>query len=115
MKKLLIYWLPVAVYALFIYWVSSKPGKAIPNLFTYQSEIFHFLEYAGFALVNKRAIKGSFAEKNKFKCVLLTAIIVLIYSISDEFHQSFVPGRDASLYDIFVDNMGSILGNLIYL
>jgi len=115
MGKLLNYWLPVAIYALFIYWVSSRPGKTIPDLFTYQAEIFHFLEYAGFALVNKRALKGTFSKQGKLKLILLVAIIVLFYSFSDEFHQSFVPGRDASLSDVFVDNMGGILGNLIYL
>jgi VanZ family protein len=40
--------------------------------------------------------------------------IGLLYAISDEFHQMFVPGRDADLADIFFDGMGLLLGLFIF-
>jgi VanZ family protein len=39
----------------------------------------------------------------------------LLYSITDEFHQSFVPGRNSSLIDVFVfDNIGAMVALWIY-
>ena len=34
----------------------------------------------------------------------------MLFAISDEFHQSFVPGRSASLMDIGLDLLGIVLG-----
>ena len=39
----------------------------------------------------------------------------VIYAISDEFHQSFIPGRAAQIKDVFIDSMGVIFGILITL
>lgn len=41
--------------------------------------------------------------------------ICLIYSVLDEFHQIFVPGRTSSVVDILYDFSGSIIGQLIYI
>lgn len=38
----------------------------------------------------------------------------ILYGISDEFHQSFVPGRDASLFDVGVNTIGAILAVTIW-
>jgi VanZ family protein len=35
---------------------------------------------------------------------------VLFYTKSDEFHQSFMPGRNASLVDVSIDLLGGVLG-----
>ena len=41
-----------------------------------------------------------------------TLILCTLYAISDEFHQSFVPGRSAELRDVCVDTAGAVLGIL---
>ena len=41
------------------------------------------------------------------------ALLVLLYAASDEFHQRFVPSRDASLRDVLIDTSGGALGLLI--
>lgn len=41
----------------------------------------------------------------------LSAIaLAVLYGMTDEVHQSFVPGRDASPFDIIVDLVGATLG-----
>lgn len=41
---------------------------------------------------------------------IISILAVLIYAVSDEFHQSFVPGRNASPIDVGIDTVGAILG-----
>ncbi len=44
-----------------------------------------------------------------------TLILCTLYAISDECHQSFVPGRSAELRDVCVDTAGAVLGILVYM
>ena len=46
--------------------------------------------------------------------VLITVIVCFIYSITDEYHQSFVDGRTGLLIDCVIDTFGAILGSSIY-
>lgn len=41
--------------------------------------------------------------------IVLTVVFCLLYGISDEFHQSFIPGRTASVYDLMADGGGATL------
>ena len=40
---------------------------------------------------------------------LLTLALVMLYAASDEFHQRFVPSRDASAVDVMIDTGGAVL------
>lgn len=46
---------------------------------------------------------------------ILSLIIGIIYAISDEIHQGFIPGRSARVTDVIIDTMGVIMGILIIL
>jgi VanZ family protein len=48
--------------------------------------------------------------KNKLTVILISFSICLIYAISDETHQLFVPGRTFQLTDLLMDSSGSIVG-----
>ena len=45
----------------------------------------------------------------------MATICSLLYGISDEYHQSFVPGREAGVADAIADTIGGFLGVWIYL
>ena len=46
---------------------------------------------------------------------LLACFLILVaYSLTDEYHQSFVPGRSASLTDCGIDSLGGAVGMLVY-
>lgn len=49
-------------------------------------------------------------EKKGTKEILQTTLFILLYAIGDEYHQSFIPGRDATLRDIGIDLLGGISG-----
>ena len=49
----------------------------------------------------------------KKKAYYITAAICLSYAALDEFHQLFVPGRAASVKDVLIDFVGSLIGLLL--
>jgi VanZ family protein len=76
----------------------------------------HMTEYAILALVVWRAIRKPIRNDPRpwsWGQALAVALLVLLYASSDEFHQRFVPGRDASLRDVMLDTIGGVLGLLI--
>ena len=45
-----------------------------------------------------------------WKVTVMTLLAVLLYAISDEFHQLFVPGRSGQLKDVLIDTAGGAIG-----
>ena len=41
--------------------------------------------------------------------LFISGVISLIVGIADEIHQSFIPTRDASIIDVFLDGVGIVL------
>lgn len=50
---------------------------------------------------------------NNKKSIILTLLICLLYAISDEIHQIFVPGRAGRWYDVMIDFLGSLTGAVL--
>ena len=68
------------------------------------STIYHLSIFFAFTFFLTLAIKPKNLNK---KTIAIIIFISLIYAISDEFHQLFVPGRFASLRDVAIDMIGS--------
>ena len=49
------------------------------------------------------------------KCFCIVCFVIACYGISDEIHQSFVPGREVSVYDWFADCTGAFLASILRL
>ena len=113
-KKFISYFLPVIIWAGFIFAVSSTTGNKIPHLFAYQDIVFHIFEYAVFAWFIHRALKNYYPNLPNFRCFYLTVIVSIIYAISDELHQAYVPYRDPSALDAMIDTLGAIAGSLFF-
>ena len=86
-----------------IYYLSSQPALPTPPLFPHQDKLFHFVEYSalGFALYINRDSWGK-------RPLALMVLLLLAYALSDEIHQSFVPGRDCSALDLAADAAGGL-------
>ena len=69
----------------------------------------HVGEYAVLMIFTRRALEGSPDEPLPGK-LILPFLLVLLYSISDEWHQTFVFGRDGTVSDVLIDSAGSLLG-----
>ena len=47
------------------------------------------------------------------KAIILALIVCVLYAISDEFHQLFVPGRSGQVSDVLLDSTGGLVGVLL--
>lgn len=45
--------------------------------------------------------------------IIISLLICMIYSISDEIHQLFIEGRSGQLFDVLIDTLGSLTGIFI--
>ena len=101
-------WVPVIAYAGFIYYLSDQPQLPMPPG---GDKTAHVGAYTilGFLLAHALAPGRPAAYRT-----VAAAVGASLYGISDEWHQSFVPGRDASLADILADMVGAILGAVGY-
>ena len=70
----------------------------------------HMGAYALLAAVIVRGMAGGRRPGVTGARVLLAALLAAGYGVSDEYHQSFVPGRDPSARDIAADAAGAGAG-----
>lgn len=113
-KKFFKYLLPTILWAELIFLASSLPGSKIPQLFIYQDALFHALEYAVFGWLIHRAIKNYFPGLHYLNCVVLTITMSILYALSDELHQAFIPYRNPSLADVAFDAIGATIGTIVF-
>ena len=98
-------WGPVALYLCGITWLSHQPSLRIPG--DLPDWLMHGLEYAGLAGL---LFRGLVRSGGSGPAVWLAALAgCAAFGLIDEFHQSFVPGRDASLHDVMADTIGAAL------
>lgn len=72
----------------------------------------HLFEYMVLSILLINALRQHIEDKRR---VYLFAVVVsLMYAVSDEVHQAFVPGRSASMLDVGIDGLGALLGVLIF-
>lgn len=93
---------PVIIWCILIFWLSSQPHLPGPADQTWDfviKKLGHITAYAilfGLTFRANRSVKQSF-------------IFCVLYALSDEYHQSFVPGRTPMLRDVGIDIIGMSL------
>ena len=70
-------------------------------------KIAHLVEYAILVIF---LFFGFRAYCGQTRAVLLALLIAVLYSVSDELHQSFVPTREGKSIDVIIDACGSLFG-----
>ena len=98
-------WLPAVAWMAVIFFLSSQPdlpGPASHWLNFVLKKSAHFFSYALLAILFRRALYGRPGSD------LTALILTLLYAISDEFHQSFVPGRSPRATDVLIDLAGAL-------
>lgn len=70
-----------------------------------QDVLGHFFAYGALALLVCWALEAFGVRR----APLWTLAFILLYALSDEFHQSFVPGRHPDIFDIATDLVGALV------
>ena len=96
-----------------IYFFSSVKGGGVSQALPIKSVIYHLCAFFLFAIFLLTTIKGK--KKIQIYHLLLTLTISFFYAILDETHQIFVPGRNASISDIIINNTGILFALIISL
>lgn len=101
-------WIPALLTMGIIFWFSSQPSNELPNFDWADKAVKksgHVVEYAVLVIAYWYALG---MQKNRRWLAWLLAIL---YAVTDEFHQSFVPGRYPSVWDVLIfDNFGALIG-----
>ncbi|MCK6619127.1 MAG: VanZ family protein [Calditrichaceae bacterium] len=111
-----IYQGPALAWALLIFILSSIPGDNLPQMgFEFEDKFEHFLAYAAIGFLFARA----FFFQSRFpglreKYILATLAAGILFGVSDELHQYFVPGRVSDLYDLIADALGVVMGVFLF-
>ena len=77
--------------------------------YQYPDKTVHMIEYAIFGFLLYITMKNSPYPSFRDHAMLFAIIIGILYGMSDEFHQSFVPGRSATIPDLVADGIGVTL------
>jgi hypothetical protein len=95
---------PAIAWAGVIFGLSSLPGSSLPGGYSVQG---HLAEYAILGVLVLLALADSGPAG---RAALIALIACSAYGITDEFHQSFVPGRTPDVLDWAADTVGAAIG-----
>jgi VanZ family protein len=99
-------WGPVWLQMALIFIASSIPN--LTDLPGHMSDkVGHGIGYGLLGLALLRALAGARFSGVTLRAVLLTVVCATAYGVSDEFHQTFVPGRTADVHDVAADGIGA--------
>ncbi|MCK4389243.1 MAG: VanZ family protein [Desulfobacterales bacterium] len=102
----LLYFILLILCAGLIFYISGIPHFSTGSQGFLSRKIGHSLVYGIFTVLLWKSIP--WFENNLLKKSLLCAFIVLAYAISDEIHQSFVPGRHGNIKGVLFDLIGAM-------
>ena len=76
-------------------------------------KIAHFAEFAILGFLAARAFRTSPRAAIASRWFLICVTLIVVYALVDEYHQSFVPSRTASVWDSFIDMAGGLTALVI--
>ncbi|MCD5397870.1 VanZ family protein [candidate division NPL-UPA2 bacterium] len=113
MRNFIKYWLPVVLVAALIFAVSSIPRlPPVPVEIPHLDKGVHLVEYTLLSFLLKRALSQ---RKNRVRKSSLKVVVwTILYGIANELHQSLIPDRHMSGFDILFKSLGAVLGQSLY-
>jgi len=108
------FWVLALLWAAIIFTLSSIPGKSLPPLPDGMNadKLLHAAVYAVLGSTCFLAARNTWPAR-PWRIVLGCTLGVVAYGISDELHQSLVPGRSPDLMDVAADGVGGLSGTVL--
>jgi len=101
-------WTITLAYAGFIFYLSSRTWSGA-SLFPFSDKVFHLILYFGLGGLTLWALRMT-KLRGKTHIAYIAFVCAVLYGLSDEIHQLFVPGREFSIMDLLADAVGAALG-----
>ena len=97
--------------AVVIFLLSAQSKLPIPKPVSFHGldKLLHACAFGSLAFTLSYWFAADKWLTKPFRYFVVVCLITACYGISDEIHQIFVPGRDASIYDWFADCAGAVL------
>jgi VanZ family protein len=102
-------WGPALVMMAIIFFSSSLPSQSVPDFGKFELTVKKGGHALGYLLLGRACLYGFRPGK---KAPWLAWGLCILYAITDEIHQSFVPGRSSRVLDVGIDTLGALLGLL---
>jgi VanZ family protein len=92
----------------FIFYMSSMSEPPLPP--DVSDKTAHTLGYSLLGFLMLRALAARRGRRMRVWEMALAIVLATAYGMSDEYHQSFVPGRDSDIHDVYADAIGASIG-----
>lgn len=113
LKNLTFRWGPAVLCMAAIFFLSSHPKlPKVPGLWelSFGDKIEHGIAYG---VLGALIWRGLSKQRPKWWQIFATIVLSAAYGYSDEWHQSFVPGRSRDIMDLTADTVGSAIAAII--
>ncbi len=129
------YWLPVILFACFIFWMSTETfssehtfsvvttimsflasglsAEEVDLIHAIIRKIAHVVEHLILGFLLFRAFRGHSSARWRWRWLFRASIVVFLWAAGDEFHQSFVSTRTGSIVDVGIGRLGEALGQFM--
>lgn len=108
------YWLPVTALCAVIFIQSAYPPPIQIPSWPHIDKLLHLCVYGMLGVLICRALSTiGPLNANRWRLLVGAVVLTTLYGLSDEWHQSFVPGRDASAADLLADFAGALIGSAV--
>ncbi len=106
---------PILLYSALIYYLSNQPRLPIPEMGILGCDkLIHFIAYFLYGILMQLAVIVSLGNKTQKYQIFIVVVLASLFAFSDEIHQSFVPGRDADIFDVLSDLIGILASVLLF-
>ena len=107
-------WAPALAYMALIFVLSSfRLQPEVIEELPFKDKLVHTVEYAVLGGLCVYASQRTWPRHHALRTTLVGAFLAVAFGVTDEVHQSFVPGRNADLMDLVADTLGASLGAVI--
>ena len=108
----LIRWLLVLLAMTVIFVLSAQPGLRISDDPGVDGPLRHFAHVVAYAVLAGLVVLALARSRQRPGPALagLAVALAVVYGVTDEFHQSFVPGRTSHAIDVVYDAIGAVVG-----
>ena len=105
-------WLPVFAFLGLSFFLSSIPGEDLD--YSFPDWLAHGLQFLMIGLLVIRALNAGMTRRPGLRLLGVAVLLCLLWAVTDEYHQSFVTGRSASVLDLVSDLVGSVAACLVF-